>query len=206
MIKLISQTLKDAKQDVATSIEDIFDLASDNEVLDQVPIVNYAVKVLNIRDHWHTNKLKRNYLAFIRAVAELNPDEISEYEKVLGLGGEIGTETAETIFEIILDSEKPLKAELIGRLSVALARGKVSLVEYNTIALIIQSSSVAAIRALPSFLMANNFSLSKNGPGAIPEEGLLFSLGIATRFGSGFSINDLGRNIAIHGFGLENIT
>jgi hypothetical protein len=203
LLDVLGKTLVGAKENVASMAEDLFDLAVSNDTLEQVPIVEYAIKVLSIRDQWHKNRIKRNYLEFVRSVSELNSQEIERHAEALKLGGDLGLETAETIFEIILESEKPLKAKLIGNLSKSLARNELNLEYYNTLALLIQASSVAALRALPEFISANGNRCFKHSNGGIPQEGLLLSLGVATRFGSGFQVDVFGQALAIHGFGIE---
>lgn len=202
-LEVLGKTLTGAKEDIASMAESVVDLATDNEALEQVPIVEYAIKALNIRDQWHKNRIKRNYFEFIKSVSELNFQEIERHAEILKLGGDIGVETAETIFEIILESEKPLKAELIGKLSKALAKNTLNLEYYNTLALLIQASSVAALRALPEFIKANGGSCCKRSNGGVPQEGLLLSLGVATRIGSIFQVDVIGQALAIHGFGIE---
>ena len=81
---------------------------------------------------------------------------------------------------------------MLGKLSVALLRRELRLDDYNTIILLIQSSSIAGLRALPYFLSLNSFSCHKSSVGGIPEEGILFSLGVAMRHGNMFRIDKMG--------------
>lgn len=205
-LSTIIDTISGAKNELASYAEQVIDLAVDNELWENVPIVEHATKLLNIHDIYKKNKLKRNYAAFIEAVGKMDEEEIASFSKILFSNDDVAEETAETIFEIIVESEKPLKARLIGRLSLALAKQELGLKEYNTIALIIQSSSIAALMALPLFLASNNNSCHKSGIGSIPEEGLLFSLGIAKRHGNMFRIDETGQLLAIHGYGIEAST
>ncbi|ARR51892.1 hypothetical protein ETN89_20540 (plasmid) [Photobacterium damselae subsp. damselae] len=201
----IINTIKGSKNDLAHYAETVVDLVIDNEFWENVPIVEHAIKLLNIRNLYYKNRLKRNYAAFILSVGTMNDAEINKYSEILFSSGDLGIESAETIFEIISESEKPIKAELLGNLSVSLSRQQISLEDYNTILLVIQSASVAALRALQAFLNANGLSRYKSGYGRIKEEGLLLSLGVATRYGNMFRINDIGILLATHGLKL-NVT
>jgi len=202
-LSTIIETISGAKAELAAYAEQAIDLAADNELWENVPIVEHATKLLNIRDVYKKNRMKRNYAAFIDSVGRMNDQEIAAYSEILFSGDEIASETAETIFEIVAESEKPLKAKLIGKLSVALSKRELRLEDYNTIALLIQSASIAALRAVPSFLSSNNSSCHQSSPSGIPEEGLLFSLGIAMRHGNMFRIDKTGQLLARHGFGIE---
>ena len=202
-LSVIVESVKNAKVEMASYAEEAIDLAVDNELWENVPIVEHANRILNIRDIYKKNKLKRNCAAFIEAVSELNEDEVAAYQGILFSGDQLAEETAETIFDIVSESEKPIKAEIIGRLSLALAKYQVSLEEYYTISLIIQSASVAALKALPAFLDSNGNICHKSSPGGIPEEGLLLSLGVAMRHGNMFRIDETGQRLARFGFGID---
>ena len=203
MFKLISNTIKDSKKEFAQYGEIVIDLAVDNETWESVPLVSEAVKILNIRDVYHKNKIKRNYASFITAISEMNQGEIDNFLNKLIPNKEISEDVAETVFDIIIDAQKPIKAEVLGNLSISLARDKISLDEYNTLALMIYACSVAALLALKDFLVNNDNKLYKSQPNANSNEALLFSLGVATRTGTMFRIDERGKNLAKYGFRLS---
>jgi len=205
-ISTIIDTISGAKTELASYVEQGIDLTTDNSIWENVPIVDQATKLLNIHDIYKKNKIKRNYEAFLKSVGTMNDVEVLNFSKTLFKNDELSAESAETIFEIVADSEKPLKAELLGKLTLALSKNEIRLEDYNTILLIIQSASIAALRALPSFLLSNQNSCHKSSPGGIPEEGLLFSLGIAMRHGNMFRIDRTGSLLAKHGFGIDATT
>jgi hypothetical protein len=202
LLGTLVQTVKDAKEQIAHFGEAAIDLASDNEVWKDVPLVEHAVKLLHIRDTYNTNKIKRNYAAFVSAVGKTNPSETQTLLGKLTQDDPLTEDTAETIFDVIVTAQKPVKAGVLGNLTLALARGKVDLDEYHTLALMLQSCSIAALLALPAFLQANNSSLHKRHPGPVENEALLFSLGVGTRHGNMFRIDERGKRLAEFGFGL----
>jgi len=171
--------------------------------LENVPLVSEAIKILNIKDIYHKNKIKRNYASFIKAINQMNHDEIDKFLEKLMPDLKISEDIAETIFDIIIDAQKPIKAEVIGNLSISLARDEINLDEYNTLSLMIYASSVAALLALPDFLKSNDYKLYKSQPSAVENEALLFSLGIGTRHGNMFRIDDRGMKLAKYGFKLN---
>ncbi|PKG59076.1 hypothetical protein, partial [Shewanella sp. GutDb-MelDb] len=163
------------------------------------PIVAEAVKILAIKDVYQKNKIKRNYEAFIDGVGQ--PDSEKLYEK-LSNGSGIDEECAEVIFDTIVTSIKPLKAKILGQLIVGLANGKLNVSEYKTLAYIIHSCSIPALLALEKYYQNNNSSV-KNMSARLENEGLLISLGVATRQVNKFRIDELGEKLAKYGMKSE---
>ena len=64
-LSLILNTIKDSKEHFVNYSEVLVDMSVDN-----------AVKILNIKDIYKKNRLKRNYATFIDAIREMNTDEI----------------------------------------------------------------------------------------------------------------------------------
>lgn len=204
MRNVIQATIKDAKEQVSHFGEVVIDLASDNEAWANVPLVEHAVKILKIKDAYKTNKIKRNYADFIHSINALsdidktelfrrfNPDEKDAFPE----------ETAEVIFDVIADSQKPVKARVLGNLLGALARKEINQEEYDTLSLIVQGCPVVALIALPDFLESNNWLSYQSGFNPSVYESRLFSLGVGTRHGNMFRLDALGIKLAKHGFNL----
>lgn len=200
MLKQLISTVSDAKEDFAAYGEVLVDLSVDNEAWGNVPLVDHAVRLLRIRDVYQKNKLKRNYAAFVQAASRM---DFAETQSLLGKfrsNESLSEEVAETIFDVIVGAQKPVKAEVLGNFAVALARGDLTLDDYNTLALMVHSCSVSALLALPEFLNNNGGKLHCSRPGPVADEGLLFSLGVGTRHGNMFRIDERGRQLAQHGF------
>lgn len=203
MLKVIVSTIKDAKEHVASYGEALIDLAVDNDAWSNIPLVEHAVKILNIADTYKLNLLKRNYAAFIKAVSCLDSGEAELLLQKIKLNTELSEESTEVIFHVIVNSFGSLKSELLGNSLVAVARGSINLEEFNTLALIVESGSIAALRCLPAFLDGNENKLYRSIPSAAPHEGLLFSLGVATRHGNMFRLDENARKLAEFGFGIQ---
>lgn len=202
MHKALYNTLKNAKEDVMKYGELVIDMATDNEVWANVPLVEHAVRVLKIKDILKLNILKRNYAVFIKSLENLNTEERLQLLDKLNSESDdnLSEDVAETIFDVIAEGHKPIKAKVLGNLLCALARGDISKENYYTMALMIQACSVAALQALPKFLQDNDAKSHQNRPGAVPCEALLFSLGVGTRHGNLFRIDETGVLMARHGF------
>jgi len=204
VIKVITETVKDAKEGCLEFGEVVVDLFTDDEVLAGIPIVSTAVNLLNIKDSYHTNRMARNYISFVIAINTLKQEEIENFLETLNKKEENELEEMmETIFDIIVDSHKPIKAELLGNLLKSLARNEITEKEYNSLALTIYSASVSALYALPDFLKKNHYIVYKSSSSAVENEGLLFSLGVGTRHGNMFRLDDRGINLAKYGFELS---
>lgn len=166
----------------------------DSEVLDKLPMVSWAVRLWNIKDVYQQRRLKRNCLAFIRAFAQADPQAGEKLRAQLEQNPQAATELADTVADILIESEKPLKASCIARLLVALADEKISIEEFNDLSQIVQAASVPALLAAASFhqrLAGQGFENRMS----VPEEPLLLSLGVAYRYGNMFRVTALGQRL-----------
>lgn len=200
ILTALIKTIEDAKDSTLELAEYTIDLTTDSEILEEVPLVSLATKLLTIRDVYHINKIKRNYTALIKCLDIENYTKAQKLIALLEKDESLAEETAENIFEIVYNSEKTLKAELIGRLLSAVVEEKLSLEDYNTLVLMIHAASIPALLALPKYLdEVSNHSVSD---GSEKFEGLLFSLGIVKRSGTRFDLEDLGMKLAERGFNI----
>lgn len=199
MLKQIISTINDAKEQVASYGELLIDLAAESETWGNVPLVEHATKILSIKDIYQKNKLKRNYAAFVHAASKMNAQEAQSLLEKFHSNEPLSEDVAETIFDVIVGSQKPIKALVLGNLLVALAKEYINLDDYNLLALMVHSCSVAALLALPKFLDSNGGKLYLSRPGAVDYEGLLFSLGVGTRHGNMFRIDERGSQLAQYG-------
>jgi len=197
----IFKTIKSAKDTVAEGVDFLAKVATDSEILDQVPIISTAVKFLTIRDAFVRHRFERNVVAFLRAVEDADEKAICDLHDQIQSDHDYAIEFTETVFSILLEGEKPVKSELIGRLIIALSRKEIMKEEFEVLSQLIQSAATPALRALPSFIISNEGKSYKNGVGQFPEEPLLYSLGIAYRSGPRFAISSLGEKLYVYGFG-----
>lgn len=204
MRNVIQATIKDAKEQVSHFGEVVIDLASDNEAWANVPLVEHAVKILKIKDAYKINKIKRNYAEFIHSINALSDIDKNEIFRRFNPNEKdaFPEETAEVIFDVIAESQKPVKACVLGNLLGALARKEIDQEEYDTLSLIVQGCPVVALVALPDFLESNNWLSYQSGFNPSVYESRLFSLGVGTRHGNMFRLDTLGIKLAKHGFNL----
>jgi hypothetical protein len=203
MLSLIKKTISGAKEEFAYFSKSIIDLTVDNNSLENIPLIDQAIKILTIKDIYRKNKLKRNYQSFIKAIQEMDNNNIDKYYNILN-SSKLSEEVSETIFEIITESEKPLKTEISGNLSLALSKSNITIDEYYTLLLIIQSSSIPALKSVKTFMEYTKNKGYINGlKSQIREEALLLSLGVANRFGSGLRLDENGKKLAEFGFKIK---
>lgn len=200
---VLKNTIFKQKADVMSLAEDVVDNFIINEdVIKEVPIVKYAVSVLNIKDTYHQARLLKNYKAFIEAVQDMNEEEKEIYFEKICVNEQIADDVIDSMYGILLESEKDIKAKVMGNLVKALVNDNINLKDYNTLLLLIQSSSVPSILALENFLAFTNGKVYLHKT-QIKEEALLFSAGVATRDGTNFRLNEYGVLIAKYGLLLE---
>lgn len=191
------------KTDVMSVAEDIVDNFILNEdVMKEIPFVNYAVSTLNIKDAYHQARMLKNYKAFIEAVHDMKEEDKHKYFEKISVNEQIADDVIDSMYGILLESERDIKAKAMGNLIKALVNDNINLEDYNTLLLIIQSSSVPSILALESFLKFTNGKVYLQNT-QMKEEGLLFSAGMATRSGTNFRLNEYGVLVAKYGLLLE---
>jgi hypothetical protein len=199
--------LKDAKE-VAVEIGNrIADAATDSEVLKKVPIVSAVVAVTGFCDAMMSFKLARNTQAFLLAAGKgAAPDALERlYEKVMG-DPRFRDDVPDTIVQLLIDSHKPVKAEIVGRLFAAVAAKRLSVEDFNTLCLLVLSASVPALHALDSLCTGlGNFTMydASTHPGParlVEEEPLLHGLGVLSRDRIGLHVSVLGQKLYVFGF------
>jgi hypothetical protein len=182
---------------------ELTDLAIENisDVLENIPIVTWAVKAWNLKKTFQEKLLIRNIETFLNTY---NNDK----EKALNLIEKIRTDKKEdefldTFSLIMLNSEKPIKARIVANLFNSLLDEKLSLDEFDTLCLIVYNGSVPALEALKKY-MTSPSSIGQNLTAIRSDTTcLIFSLGIINVFGSSINISDLGKNL--FEYGLINI-
>lgn len=202
-LKTIANTVKGAKEHIASYSEMAIDIFIDEETLKNIPIVEHAIKILNIRDVYKKNKIKRNYLCFIESVSKLSDSETEAFSTTLFNGDALGEDATETLFEIIAEGEKPIRASIAGNLVCALAKGKISLKTYNDLLLIAHSGSILALKSIPEATKTMAHFGEWDHPFGSPEEPLLISLGIVKKQGRIIMLSKLGKQFFIHGYNIN---
>lgn len=196
----IFKTIKSARETVAEGADFVAKVATDSDVLSQVPVISTAVKVLNIRDTFARHKFERNVIAFLKAVEDADEKAVGNLHNQIESDAEYASDFTDTVFSILLEGEKPIKSELVGRLVIAFSRHEITKEEFESLSQLIQSAAVPTLRALPTFMRSTGDKPYKQGMGQFPEEPLLYSLGIAYRSGTMFRVSPLGEKLYIHGF------
>jgi hypothetical protein len=102
--------------------------------------------------------------------------------------------------QILIEGEKPIKAEILGRLLLAAANGELSLEKFDTLSLMLISASVPALDALPKFYEASHGDNAIHGHNLGSFEPLLVSIGVAFRYGTEFRMDECGRDMFRFGF------
>ncbi len=146
--KELSKVIKDSLIEV---LDHGVSLASDNEVIQEVPVIKYIASANNIHEIYKARKLKRNVITFLENIKESDIEVELEEENV--------EEFIDTLSTILIESEKPLKAQIVGSLTRAFAKRVFSFEAYNNFCLIVHSASVPALYNL--VLCANDEMLSQ---------------------------------------------
>jgi hypothetical protein len=194
------KTIRQSAESIAEGIDAIKDLAADGTVLENIPIASTAVKVLRIKDAFSQNRLERNCREFLRAMSTSSPVDVEGLNAALSDQPDGADEFTDTVVSVLIEGQKPIKASLLGRLVVALSQGRITFEEFEQLSQIVHAAPVPSLNAIPKFFARSGGSASMNGTGRIEEEPLLMSLGAATRFGTGFYVSRLGKQLYEIGF------
>ena len=85
---------------------------------------------------------------------------------------------------VLLEGAKPVKAEVLGNLTPALAKQELTKEQYSELALLIEAASVPSVLALERHLDQNQPNASTRDS---TNERLLFAMGVASRYGTHLS-------------------
>jgi hypothetical protein len=199
--------VKDAKEVLVEIANRTAEAATDSDVLKKVPIVSAVIAVAGFCDAMMTFKLSRNVRAFLLAADKGATPEALErlYEKVMG-DPRFRDDVPDTVVQLLIDSHKPIKAEIVGRLFAAVAAQRLSVDDFNTLCLLVLAASIPALHALESLCTGlGNFALHDDNVSygfsrQVEEEPLLLGLGVASRDRTALRVSVLGQKLYVLGF------
>ena len=192
------ETLKDSKDFVAELADTSIDAIVDSDALGHIPVISWFVQARNVVETYQIKKLQKNVRAFLEAASVLDETKLNSLNEQLCSDAKFAEEFTDTTIQILFESEKPIKAAILGHLIGALANRAISKDEFDSLSLIVLSGSVTALKSFEAFCAKTGYAVTHQNRG--PEEPLLLSLGVASRYGTGLTISDLGKKLYDHGF------
>lgn len=195
----ISRTTYTSRDSLSDLIDGTLKFATDLKAFENIPVISYAVKFLNVKDAYHLHKLQRNVVEFVKAVQDADQQKMKDFFEKFENDEDYSKEFSDTALSILVEATKPIKAHLVGKLVKAASLGYITIQELDFLSQLIQAASVPALMALPSF-----FEKAENRPFISNvrtlEEPLLFSIGLASRHGSLLRISEYGEKLFQYGF------
>ncbi len=152
-------TIKRSAETVAEGADAVKDLLANDNALEQIPVFSAAVKTLKIKDVWVQQRLERNCRAFFEAVEGADVSKVEEMRMRLEADPEHLSDFTDTVVSVLIEGEKPIKAQLIGHLVLALSAGSISLEQFQALSQIVQAGSNTALNAFKAFLDGNSKKL-----------------------------------------------
>ena len=162
-----------------------------------IPIFGWAVKAWNVKNTFQEKKLYRNTQIFLENSSITDAQQFidrfnSESEK---------EELCDSVIQVLIDSEKPLKAQLVSKLLNAIYEGSIAVPDANELLLIILNASVPSLKALDLFYSSNpQGHASTLSSDARIYGPLLMSMGIIHVHGNMTRITKLGQLLYRHTF------
>lgn len=140
-------------------------LATDQDVLQELPVVKYLVSLYKIGEIYKQQKVYKNAMAFLNA--------IKHSEFVLPVENKDYDEFVDTMSLILMESEKPIKAKIAGNLTKSFAEQLINFDTFNHLCLLVFTASVPVLKVLascatPEFLEDIENAKEKHG-GIQPE-------------------------------------
>lgn len=132
---------KDIGKAIKNSVIDVIDhgvnLASDSEIIQEIPVIKYIASINNISEAYQSRKLHKNVLSFLEAVRDKDQEVEVEEENL--------DEFIDTLSLILIESEKPIKTQIIGNLTRAYGQKVFNFTTFNHLCLLVHSSSIPAL-------------------------------------------------------------
>ena len=183
---------------ISTHKDVIADIADAGlEAVDKIPFVGWAVKAWNIKNTFQEKKLARNVREF------LSNSSVDDAKKFISKfsSEEQKEELCDSLIQVLIDSEKPLKAKLTSKIVNAINEDHLTVSEAHQLLLIILNASIPALEAIGAFYKNNpegytrtlNEDASTYGP-------LLMSIGVFHVHGNMSRVTELGKKLYENAF------
>jgi hypothetical protein len=187
--------LKSSGEFLAQLSDSVMSLTTESNILEKVPFASFIVKAFSLKEGFHLWRLERNCRAFMAALREGDTSNLSDALRKITDDPKLRWEIEDTTLQILIESEKPIKAEILGRLLLAVKDNKLSAPQFDTLSLMLINASVPALYALPRFYEASQGRDAIQGQNLGSFEPLLLSMGVAFRNGTKFQMDECGRDL-----------
>ncbi|EIY5063461.1 Uncharacterised protein [Klebsiella quasipneumoniae] len=183
---------------ISTHKDVIADIADAGlEAAEKIPFFGWAVKAWNIKNTFQEKKLARNVREFLR---NSSVDDAKKFISKFS-SDEEKEELCDSLIQVLIDSEKPLKAKLTSKIVNAIDEGHLTVSEAHQLLLIILNASIPALEAIDTFYKNNpkgytrtlNEDASTYGP-------LLMSIGVFYVHGDMSRVTELGKKLYVNAF------
>ena len=198
-LSALHETSVDAREYLAEGADVILSALTDSDALETIPVISIAVKALNVRDAFHKHRLKRNVVSFLDALVVEDKTALEKFFISIQKTPKLADDFSDTAMAVLIDANKPIKCELMGKLLGAASRGMVTPQDLSTLSQIIYTASVPALESIPAFFAKTSGKLVEHG-GDFPQEFLLISTGLAGRYGTALRVSELGLTLYKFGF------
>ncbi|WP_323068372.1 hypothetical protein [Klebsiella quasipneumoniae] len=162
------------------------------EAAEEIPLFGWAVKAWNIKNTFQEKKLARNIMEFLRCSSVDDAKNFiskfsSEEEK---------EELCDSLIQVLIDSEKPLKATLTSKIVNAINEERLTVSEAHQLLLIILNASIPALEAIDKFYQNNpSGSINTMDEDARTYGALLMSIGVIHVHGNMTRVTKLGKSL-----------
>lgn len=202
-INQLVASIKENKDNLAEITTDLVTIATDDELLRNVPLVKWAVTILKLHDSYRQAKLKRNIAKFLKTIETGNYKNVEIFLREIENDKNKYEDLAITIMDILFESSRAEIASIYARLLVAAANRLISYDDFETLSLIIASSSPTAVLHVPKYFEEARKYLRRRATSEAPEApnaAFLVGMGLMNMNRMPQSPTDLATKLYLYGF------
>jgi len=190
-------TIKECRTELAGVADVATSVLLDDSVASKIPVVSWAVAAHEVVGAFRKARLRKNVGVFLSRVMEAPTADLGALTDRLRADDAFAEEFADVTLSVLLEAARPVKAEVLGNLTVALAERQITRDTYSELALIVEAASIPSLHALEHYF-------DQSYPQQTPkEEPLLLSMGVARRYGNAFLVSEEGQRLYEIGFGKQ---
>jgi hypothetical protein len=195
-----------AAKEVAVDMGEVaLDAIMEDGIAKDLPLVGWAFKAYGVVEAFQQAKLKRNAMAFLQAFDVDDVDKLAHLDDRMYEDKVFQRDFTDAVGAVLMESVKPMKAAIAGRLVKALSNEHLSRQQFDDLMLTLHHASVPALKSFAFFVEESGgkaFIRMKHSTrqSAI---GCLMGLGFATQYGTHVNLTHDARLFWQYGLGNE---
>lgn len=193
-----------AAKEVAVDLGEVaLDAIMDDGIAKDLPLVGWAFKAYGVVETFQQAKLKRNAVAFLQAFDVTDVENLAHLDDQMYEDKVFQRDFTDAVGAILMESVRPIKATIAGRLVKALSTGHLTRQQFDDLMLTLHHASVPALKSFAFFVEESGGNAFIKMKHSIRQSaiGCLLGLGFATQYGTHVNLTDDARLFWQYGLG-----